>query len=59
MDIVEGKQPTLAVEVDCTGNQITELPETLPHNTIFLNVSNNNVTRSLIFINFQELNNIT
>lgn len=44
MDIVEGKQPTLAVEVDCTGNQLTELPQTLPHHTIALNVSNNNIT---------------
>lgn len=44
LDIVEGKPPTLAVNVDCSGIQITELPEKLPRNTIALNVSYNNIT---------------
>ncbi|XP_051173191.1 protein halfway isoform X2 [Leptopilina boulardi] len=44
MDIVEGKPPTLAVNVDCGGIQLTELPEKLPPNTIALNVSYNNIT---------------
>ncbi|XP_015122047.1 protein halfway [Diachasma alloeum] len=44
MDIVEGKSPTLAVNVDCTGMQLTELPDRLPRNTIALNVSYNNIT---------------
>ncbi|XP_012272897.1 protein halfway isoform X2 [Orussus abietinus] len=44
LDIVEGKPPTLAVNVDCSGIQLTELPEKLPRNTIALNVSYNNIT---------------
>ncbi|KAL2715101.1 protein halfway isoform X2 [Vespula squamosa] len=44
LDIVEGKPPTLAVNVDCSGIQLTELPDKLPRNTIALNVSYNNIT---------------
>ncbi|XP_043282733.1 protein halfway isoform X2 [Venturia canescens] len=44
MDIAEGKPPTLAVNVDCSGIQLTELPDKLPRNTIALNVSYNNIT---------------
>ncbi|XP_011154131.1 protein halfway isoform X1 [Harpegnathos saltator] len=44
LDIVEGKPPTFAVYVDCSGIQLTELPEKLPRNTITLNVSYNNIT---------------
>lgn len=50
LDIVEGKPPTLAVNVDCSGMQLPELPEKLPRNTIALNVSYNNV-RINIFSN--------
>ncbi|KAM0737008.1 Protein halfway [Formica fusca] len=44
LDIIEGKPPTHAVNVDCSGMQLTELPEKLPQNTIALNVSYNNIT---------------
>lgn len=44
MDIIEGRHPILAVNVDCGGIQLTELPEKLPRNTIALNVSYNNIT---------------
>ncbi|KAK0160382.1 hypothetical protein PV328_007796 [Microctonus aethiopoides] len=44
LDIVEGKPPTLAVNVDCSGIQLSELPDRLPRNTIALNVSYNNIT---------------
>ncbi|XP_012235587.1 protein halfway isoform X2 [Linepithema humile] len=44
LDIIEGKPPTNAVNVDCSGMQLTELPEKLPQNTISLNVSYNNIT---------------
>lgn len=50
LDIVEGKPPTLVVNVDCSGIQITELPEKLPRNTIALNVSCNNVRKYYIFL---------
>lgn len=35
----------MAVEVDCSGNQLTRLPQRLPPNTIALNVSYNNVSK--------------
>ncbi|XP_020295692.1 protein halfway isoform X2 [Pseudomyrmex gracilis] len=44
LDIIEGKPPTHAVNVDCSGMQLTELPKKLPQNTISLNVSCNNIT---------------
>lgn len=44
LDIIEGKPPTHAVNVDCSGMQLTDLPEKLPQNTISLNVSFNNIT---------------
>jgi len=43
LNIIEGKPPTNAVNVDCGDMQLTELPKKLPQNTITLNVSYNNV----------------
>lgn len=56
LDIVEGKPPTLAVNVDCSGIQLTELPDKLPRNTIALNVSYNNVCIQYFFIYSQKKN---
>lgn len=50
LDIVPGKPPTFAVFVNCSGLQLSSLPEILPPNTIALNISNNNIT-SLELIN--------
>ncbi|XP_074116172.1 protein halfway-like [Cotesia typhae] len=44
LNIVQGEKPVMAVEVDCSGNQLTRLPQRLPPNTIALNVSYNNIT---------------
>ncbi|KYM76611.1 Protein halfway [Atta colombica] len=48
LDIIEGKPPTHAVSVDCSGMQLTELPEKLPQNTIALNISYNNVCATFL-----------
>nr|CAD7461528.1 unnamed protein product [Timema tahoe] len=42
--IVPGKPPAYSVQVDCSGQRLTELPELLPNNTVHLNISNNNVS---------------
>lgn len=44
LDMVQGKPLTVSVQVDCSNSQLTALPPTLPPNTIFLNVTNNNIT---------------
>lgn len=44
MDFKEGKTPTVAASVTCVGLQLTALPTPLPANTVFLNVSHNNIT---------------
>ncbi|CAH0381666.1 unnamed protein product [Bemisia tabaci] len=43
-DLVGGQQPTFTAKVDCSKQNLTELPPNLPANTIFLNVSHNNIT---------------
>nr|CAD7575764.1 unnamed protein product [Timema californicum] len=40
--IVPGKPPAYSVQVDCSGQRLTALPELLPNNTVHLNISNNN-----------------
>lgn len=59
LDFVQGKPPTFAVMVDCSGKQLTEMPTNLPANTIGLNVSNNNISElkmdSAIYENIREL----
>nr|CAD7412385.1 unnamed protein product [Timema poppensis] len=42
--IVPGKPPAYSVQVDCSGQRLTALPELLPNNTVHLNISNNNVS---------------
>lgn len=44
LDMVPGKPLTLSVMVDCSNSQLIALPPILPPNTIFLNVTNNNIT---------------
>ncbi|VEN51315.1 unnamed protein product [Callosobruchus maculatus] len=48
LDMVMGKSPTFAVEVNCSGvkfeNKLTSLPTPLPPRTVLLDISNNNIT---------------
>lgn len=59
LDLVQFKDPTFAVLVDCSGKQMTEMPTKLPPNTIALNISNNNITElridNVIYANIREL----
>lgn len=43
LELLKDKLPTFAVSVDCSNRDLAQLPETLPRNTISLNVSYNNV----------------
>ncbi|KAJ3629863.1 hypothetical protein MTP99_014228 [Tenebrio molitor] len=49
LDIVSGKQPTISVAVNCSGQNWISLPTPLPANTFALNVSNNNITTLELF----------
>ncbi|XP_077298708.1 leucine-rich repeat domain-containing protein hfw [Arctopsyche grandis] len=44
LELVAGKPPSFSVGVNCSNRNLKELPETLPPNTIELDVSNNNIT---------------
>ncbi|XP_073972643.1 leucine-rich repeat domain-containing protein hfw isoform X3 [Rhodnius prolixus] len=43
-ELVKGKPTTVSIRVDCSGQNLTELPPKLPPNTSHLDVSNNNIT---------------
>uniref|UniRef100_A0A224XPH9 Protein phosphatase 1 n=1 Tax=Panstrongylus lignarius TaxID=156445 RepID=A0A224XPH9_9HEMI len=43
-ELIQGKPTTFSLKVDCSGQNLTELPPKLPPNTILLDVSNNNIT---------------
>ncbi|XP_058800270.1 protein halfway isoform X2 [Phymastichus coffea] len=44
LEFLPDTMPTMAVNVDCSNNQLTQLPKKLPRNTVKLNVSYNNIT---------------
>ncbi|KAF6204015.1 hypothetical protein GE061_002354 [Apolygus lucorum] len=46
------------VQVDCAGRQLTELPKTLPPNTIDLNVSNNSISSLERLVNDSSYSNL-
>nr|CAH7747276.1 unnamed protein product [Callosobruchus chinensis] len=52
LDMVMGKSPTFAVEVNCSGvkfeNKLTSLPTPLPPRTVLLDISNNNIETYLL-----------
>ncbi|XP_967806.3 protein halfway isoform X2 [Tribolium castaneum] len=58
LDLVSGKQATIAVAVNCSGQSWTSLPSPLPPNTIALNVSNNNITSLELFSTDSSYQNI-
>ncbi|KAJ8952012.1 hypothetical protein NQ318_023452 [Aromia moschata] len=44
LEFVVGKPPTFSVAVNCSGEKLLSLPTPLPPYTIYLNVTNNNIT---------------
>ncbi|KAJ3661945.1 hypothetical protein Zmor_006317 [Zophobas morio] len=58
LDIVSGKQATIKVEVNCSGQNWISLPRPLPANTFALNVSNNNITGLELFSSDPSYQNI-
>lgn len=48
LDMVQNTNPVHSVKVDCSNRQLSSLPENLPENTVFLNVTNNNVSNIYI-----------
>lgn len=47
--MVRDTNPMHTVEVDCSNQQLFNLPENLPENTVFLNITNNKVIISLVY----------
>ncbi|XP_050431504.1 protein halfway isoform X2 [Adelges cooleyi] len=44
MDMVSNRNVLHTVEVDCSNNKLSNLPKSLPENTVKLDVTNNNIT---------------
>ncbi|XP_045464504.1 protein halfway isoform X2 [Harmonia axyridis] len=44
VDLIPGKTPIFAIDVNCSNRGLTQMPTPLPPNTIVLNITNNNIT---------------
>ncbi|XP_044766431.1 protein halfway [Coccinella septempunctata] len=50
VDLIPGKAPIFAIDVNCSNRKLKQMPTPLPPNTVSLNIANNNIT-SLAAVN--------